>query len=72
MDDLTPEQALKQAEDMQGTDEQEFNPFKSPEVISIIQQKDGNWKLWGQRFGKMISLRGVKPEDVLSEFLTHA
>lgn len=66
------EEALKQAEEMQGTSEQVFDPHKNPEAISIIRQKDGNYKLWGQKFGKMIELRGVKPEDVLGEFLTHS
>lgn len=71
MDNLTPAESIKKAEEMQGTQDQEFNPYKNPESISIIKQKDGNYKLWGQKFGKMIELRGVKLEDVLGEFLTH-
>ena len=65
-----PEEAIKEAEEIQGTQEQEFDPHKNTEAISIIKQKDGNFKLWGQRFGKMVELRAVKPEDVLIEFLT--
>ena len=71
MNDKTPAEEIKEAEEQEGTQEQEFDPNKNPEVISIIKQRDGNFKLWGQRFGKMIELRGVKPEDVLVEFLTH-
>lgn len=71
LNDKTPAEAIKEAEEMQGTKEQEFDPHKNPEAISIIRQKDGNFKLWGQRFGKMIELRAVKPEDCLGEFLTH-
>jgi len=72
MENLTPEESIKKAEEMQGTQEQEWNPHKNPKAISIIEQRDGNWKLWGQRFGKMIELRAVKPEDCLGEFLTSA
>ena len=71
MSDKTPAESIKEAEEMQGTQEQEFNPHKNPEAIAIIRQKDGNWKLWGQRFGKMVELRAGKPEDVLMGFLTH-
>ena len=71
MNNLTPAEELKKAEEQQGTQEQEFSPYKNPEAISIIRQKDGNFKLWGQRFGKMVELRAVKPEDVLMEFLSH-
>lgn len=70
-ENLTPAEELKKAEEMQGTGEQEFDPYKNPEAISIIKQKDGNFKLWGQKFGKMVELRGVKPEDVVAEFITH-
>jgi hypothetical protein len=69
--DKTPEESLKEAEEMQGTGAQEFDPRKNPEAISIIRQKDGNWKLWGQKFGKMIESRGVKPEDLIVEYITH-
>jgi hypothetical protein len=71
MNDKTPAEEIKEAEEQEGTWDQEFDPNKNPEVISIIKQRDGNFKLWGQRFGKMVELRGVKPEDVLVEFLTH-
>ena len=71
MNDKTPAEEIKEAEEQEGTQNQEFDPNKNPEVISIIKQRDGNFKLWGQRFGKIVELRGVKPEDVLVEFLTH-
>lgn len=76
-EDLTPEESIKKAEEMQGISEEVtpdfyFSPNRNPDVISIIKQKDGNWKIFGQKNGKMIELRGGKPEDVLSEFLTHS
>jgi hypothetical protein len=84
MSDKTPAESIKEAEEMQGKSiksldydgesiypDNYWNPFKNIDVISIIKQKDGNYKLWGQRFGKMVELRGVKPEDVLGGFLTH-
>lgn len=70
--DLTPAESIKKAEEMQGANIQEFDPHKNPEAIVIIKQGDGNFKLWGQKYGKMIELRGGKPEDVLGEFLTHS
>lgn len=69
---LTAEESIKKAEALQGTGNQEFNPYKNPEAISIIKQKDGNWKIWGQKNGKMIELRAIKPEDGIVEFLIHA
>jgi hypothetical protein len=76
MFDQKPEEAIKEAEEMAGKNyvdmkDEEFNPIHNPEAISIIKQKDGNFKLWGQRFGKVIELRAGKPEDALVAFLTH-
>lgn len=78
MNNLTPAEEIQKAEEMAGPHthgeitlaDSYFNPEKNPEVVSIIKQKDGNYKLWGQKNGKMMQLRGIKPEDVLSEFLT--
>lgn len=74
-DDLTPVEEIKKAEEMQGKEflsisESEFNPQKNPQVISLMHQLDGNWKAFGQKNGKLLVTRGIKPEDVLSEFLT--
>lgn len=81
MDNLTPEESIKKAEEMGGKPlmfngkpiyaDSYWNPTKNPEAISIVKQGDGNYKLWGQRNGKMIELRSGKPEDALIEFLTH-
>ena len=76
MDNLTPKQALQEAEDMQGKSIEElpdhyFNPVTNPLAISIIQQKDGNWKSYGQKNGKLIEIREGKPEDALGRLLTH-
>jgi hypothetical protein len=75
MDNLTREQALRQAEaqggkSWAGMTDADFNPLKNPEMITIEKQQDGNFKLRAQKHGKMIELRGVKPEDVLVEYLT--
>ena len=47
------------------------NPFKNPDAISIVKQTDGNWKGWTQRFGKVVEVREIKPEDCLIKLLTH-
>jgi len=73
-EDLTPAEEIKKAEDQQGKlsySDAEFNPEKNDKVISIMKQMDGNWKAFGQKNGKILVIRGVKPEDVLVEFLTH-
>lgn len=72
-DDLTPAEEIKKAEEMQGYEDygdKWFDPRLNPTIISIWKEKDGNYKAWGQKNGRMIKLRSGKPEDVLSEFLT--
>jgi hypothetical protein len=68
---LTSAEAIKKMEELQGTGEQEFNPYKNPKAISIIEQADGNWKLWGQKNGKMVEIRSGKPQDAVGEFIIH-
>lgn len=75
MDNMNWQEELKKAEKQGGKswaemNDREFNPLYNPDAITIIKQIDGNFKLWGQRFGKMVEIRSVKPEDCLSEFLT--
>ncbi len=75
-ENLTPAEEIKKAEEQGGKDfisysDAEFNPVKNPKVISVMQMVDGNWKAFGQKNGKMLCIRGVKPEDCLVEFLTH-
>ena len=75
MDNLTPEQSLKAAEEQQGKSwagmrDEDFNPLKNPEMITIEKQSDGNYKLRAQKNGKMMEIRGIKPEDVIVEYLT--
>lgn len=75
MEDLTPRESIKKAEGIQGDalenlGDTYFNPRKNSVAISIVKQEDGNYKLWGQRNGRIIELRAGKPEDVLGEFLT--
>lgn len=48
-----------------------YNPYENPDVISIIKQKDGNWIGTAQKYGKIISVREVKPEDCLLKLITH-
>ena len=67
---LTPAEELKKAEESQDIKNPEFDPIKNPKAISIIQQEDGNFKLFGQRNGKMYEIRAGKPEDCLAEYLT--
>lgn len=73
--DLTPAEELKKAEEQAGipigyAEDHYFNPVKNNLAISIIQQGDGNWKLYGQKNGRMYEIRAIKPEDCLAEYLT--
>lgn len=49
----------------------EFDPSTNPKAISIIEQPDGNWMGWTQRFGKLIEVREISPNDCLVKLLTH-
>lgn len=49
----------------------DYDPHKNPKAIAIIQQADGNWTAEGQRFGKMVRIRGGAPHSVLEGLLTH-
>jgi hypothetical protein len=49
----------------------EFDPIKNNKAISIIQQEDGNWKGYMQKFGKLIEVRDISPEVVLQRLLVH-
>ena len=71
-ENLTPAEEIKKAEEIQGTKDQEFNPYKNDKAISIIQQADGNFRGWAQKNGKMIDVREIKPEDCLGQLLTSA
>ena len=50
---------------------QETNPEKNEKAISLIEQEDGNWKGFAMKFGKLVEVREVKPEDCLLKILTH-
>ena len=47
------------------------NPFENPNAISLVKQSDGNWMGYAQRFGKVVEVREVKPEDCLLKLITH-
>jgi hypothetical protein len=49
----------------------EYNPEKNPKAISIIEEEDGNFRGYTQKFGKLVSVRAGKPEDVLVGLITH-
>lgn len=49
----------------------DYDPNTNEKAISIIQQEDGNWKGWMQRFGKVVEVRDISPEVVLQRLLTH-
>ena len=42
-----------------------------PDNIVLIKQEDGNWKGYMTKFGKLIEVREIKPEDCLVKLLTH-
>jgi hypothetical protein len=49
----------------------EHDPYKNPKAISLIQQKDGNWRGWAQKNGKIVTSRTNDPQTVLLELITH-
>ncbi len=49
----------------------EYDPAKNPDAISLQKQADGNWIGIAQKFGKVIKVREVKPEDCLLKIITH-
>lgn len=49
----------------------EYDPHKNSDVIAVIKQPDGNWVAEGQRFGKMVRIRGGAPHAVLEGLLVH-
>jgi hypothetical protein len=50
---------------------EDTNPFHNPNAILIIKQKDGNYKGWMNKFGKVVEVREIGPETVLQKLLTH-
>ena len=49
----------------------EFSPYKNENVISLIKQPDGNYKGYMNKFGKVIEVRGVSPDEVLQLLLVN-
>lgn len=49
----------------------QYDPKQNPKAISIIQQEDGNWMGWASKWGTIVSVREVKPEDCLTKLITH-
>ncbi len=49
----------------------QWDPIKNKDVIALTHEKDGNWKAYGQKFGKLIVTREVSPEAALGRLLTH-
>ena len=50
----------------------EHDPERNPKAISIIQDPDGNWRGWMQKYGKIIKAREISPEAVLQSLLTNS
>lgn len=40
-------------------------------IYIITRENDGNWKGITEKFGKIITVRDVNPESVLSQLITH-
>lgn len=49
----------------------DYNPETNADAISLIKQKDGNWKGWKQVNGKLVEVRDIAPDIVLGRLLTH-
>lgn len=43
----------------------------NPDEIKLVQQPDGNWIGYTNKFGKDIEVRDIGPETVLQRLLTH-
>lgn len=61
MIDELPEEKLKKVV---------WNPTRDDKVISIIRQKDGNYRGFMQKNGKLVQVRQGDPNTVLSLLLT--
>lgn len=48
-----------------------YDPSKNHDAISIIKQTDGNWIGTAWKFGRVVTAREIKPEDVLVKLMTH-
>lgn len=53
------------------TDSSFYNPSKNKDVICLVKQVDGNWKLWAQKFGKLIEVREISPMACVEKFLVY-
>jgi hypothetical protein len=62
---------LKEMEELLYPKEVEFDPNKNPKAIVIIEQPDGNYKGYMQKFGKLVEVRDIGPQTVLERLLTH-
>lgn len=49
-----------------------FIDITKPDNIAIVKQEDGNWIGKTTKFGKLVTIRDVKPEDVLVRLITHS
>lgn len=47
-----------------------FDPWMNSKAIAMVQDKDGNWRGWMQRFGNVVEIRDIGPETVLQRLLT--
>lgn len=56
---------------MEQNDTIEFSPYKNENVTAIIKQPDGNYKGYMNKFGKVIEVRGVSPDEVLQLLLVN-
>ena len=57
--------------DVPNSKDADYNPHKSPYVISIIRQDDGNYIGEVQKNGAVVSARQADPQIVLQMLITH-
>jgi hypothetical protein len=51
--------------------DEDLSPVNNPNAIVLLKRKDGNWRGFTQKHGKIIESREGKPEDALLMLLTH-
>ncbi len=52
-------------------EEIDFNPTTNPNVMTLVRQKDGNWKGYMQKFGTLVEVRDIDPQTVVVRLITH-
>ncbi len=53
-------------------EDEQWNPEKNDNVISIVRQDDGNYKAYKKQHGTLVAVREGDPQSAFTRLLTHA